>query len=194
MDPAPETHSTSSPLTVPLSGGQGPGWSPSLQGPQLVQAKHSQSPQHMWQWGALSQLLSLATPPKHLTRFRAGPPGAQLRGPGAAPPNPTSSQRSWCTVTAEDSPQIERCFLYPQSKEDFQELRTSCSDTASEMPILVFLTTYFCHCYLLHLGALVKFSDSTACRKNNKSYVDTAGEGKVGRMERGAMKYICHPM
>lgn len=193
-------------------------------GPNPQDSLHKLSSDCAPEWGSRSRLVSLpagATPgpskaltitpthvavgglvPAALTRhapktshqIQSRNPRRPAEGTRGSIPQPTSSRRGWCTVTAEDSPQIERCFLYPQSKEDFQELRTSCSDTASEMPILVFLTTYFCHCYLLHLGALVKFSNSIACRKNNKSYVDTAGEGKVGRMERGAMKYICHPM
>lgn len=40
-------------------------------------------------------------------------------------------------------------FLNAQSEEDFQELRTQCSAIYFEnIPILVFLTTYFSNCYL----------------------------------------------
>ena len=121
--PAPETHSTSSPPTVPLSGGQGPGWSPCLQGPHQVEAKHSQSPQHMWQLGGPVPAALTCHAPKTSHQIQSRPPRRPAEGTQGSTRNPTSSQsRGWCRLTAEDSPQIERCFLYPQSKEDFQEL------------------------------------------------------------------------
>ena len=126
MHPDPETHSTSSPLVVSLGRGQVPGWlslpagaTPGPGGAPL------QWPQETRQWGGgLSQLLFTLHTPKCLTRVRASPPRAQLRGhrargawAGPPPPFPPGGADSQQKIL-----QIDGGFLYPHSKEDFREL------------------------------------------------------------------------
>ena len=121
--PSPETQSTSPPLTVPLSGGQSSRLVPlparATPGPGEALPI---TPTHVAVGGPVPAALTLHAP-KTSHQVQSRPPQRPAEGTHSSTPNPTSSRRrGWCRLTAEDSPQIERCFLYPLSKEDFQEL------------------------------------------------------------------------
>lgn len=96
----------------------------------------------------------------------------------APPPHASSRKRGWGELTAAASPNksplqiLYRCFLYPQSEEDFQELWTRCSDISFENAYFALSHTYFSHFCLVHLEALVKLSNSAAYDKNNALWGD----------------------